>query len=250
MLRVCRSGAGRTFCRADPAGAKDTMPSGRVAALDAVEISISAYTLLRDISLVLQSGSLCVIGGPGGCGKSSILRVFWGALRPVKGAIFCGGRDFTHASSRQWAAWRQRLGIVGDDFPLLNEWTVFANVAAALRVAGGLPKEAVVSRTNRELGKWKLLHKRHLPAHLLAGDERARLALARAFVRRPVAAFLDEPLANIPAGERDEMCAKIHQEAISGTAVLVATTAGESRALSADEVYLTEGGQLRLHRVG
>jgi len=224
------------------------MPSGHVAAMEAADISVSGQTLLRNISLCLKPGSLIVIHGPGACGKSSLLRVFWGALRPERGTVFCRGRDMTHVSPRLWSAWRRQIGIFCSDFPLLDQETVFANVAAALCVVGRLPKKTIVDRTNRELGQWGLLHKRHSPARFLAQGERVRLALARAFIRRPVAAFLDEPLANVSGSEHEGLWEIIRQQAISGTAIVVATSAGENRMLAADNVYEIEGGQLHLRK--
>lgn len=224
------------------------MPSGQAVALEAADISVSGHTLLRDISLRLQPGSLTVIRGPGACGKSSLLRVFWGALCLERGTVLCRGRDMTGASSRSWSAWRRQVGILCDDFSLLDDETVFANVAIALCTMGRSSKKTTIDRTNRELSVWGLLHKRHSPTRLLAQGERVRLALARAFVRGPVAAFLDEPLAQISGSEHENVWGIIRQQAVSGTAIVVATSAGENRVLAADKVYEIEGGQIHLRK--
>jgi ABC-type ATPase involved in cell division len=219
------------------------MAFGITAALDAADISVSGYPLLRGVSLNLQPGSLTVINGPGSGGKSCLLRAFWGAVPLKRGTVICADRDMTHASARRWAAWRRQVGIFCDDFPLCDDWTVFANVAAALFTAEKLSEKLVKHRVNRELGKWGLLPKRHLLPRILSGSERTRLCLARAFVRRPVVAFLDDPLGGTPHAEWENLGGTIQGEALAGTAICL-TAAQEHKAIVGDNVYTIEGERL------
>jgi ABC-type ATPase involved in cell division len=216
------------------------MAAACIAALDAVDVDVSGAELFRSISLRVQPGALTVLAGPGSSGKSIILRMMWGALRPAKGAVIGDGRDLTRASFRRWAAWRRKIGIVCDDFPVVDGWAVDRNLAAALRAAGKAPAD----RINRELAQWNLLNKRHALAGSLSDSERARLVLARAFVRNPIAAFLDEPLAKTPRSEYSELIGIIKRKTLAGTGVLVATTAGEEWEKAADESYWVEAGRL------
>lgn len=220
------------------------MAADIVAALEAADISISGHTLLRDVSLHLQSGSLAVIHGPGGGGKSCLLRAFWGAVPLECGKVICDNQDLTDAPPRRWAAWRRRVGIFCDDFPLCDSWTVLANVATALYTTEKLPEKVIVQRTNAALHKWGLLAQRHLPARLLSGGERARACLARAFVRRPVAAFLDDPLLRMSPKERENIWESIRGEARAGTAVCL-TSSRDDMAAADDNVYLIERERLR-----
>jgi ABC-type ATPase involved in cell division len=220
------------------------MAADIVAALEAADISVSGHTLLRDVSLHLLPGSLAVIHGPGGGGKSCLLRAFWGAVPLERGKVIGDNQDLTDAPPRRWAAWRRRVGIFCDDFPLCDSWTLLANVAAALYTTEKLPENVVVQRTNATLQKWGLLSQRHLPARLLSGGEHVRACLARAFVRRPVAAFLDDPLRRMPPDERQNIWESIRGEARAGTAVCL-TSARDDLPASGDNVYLIERERVR-----
>ncbi len=220
------------------------MPSNAVTALDAVDIAIDGYPLLRDLTMTLSPGRLVVVGGPAGCGKSSLLQVFTGNIRPDTGTVTANGRDLTRASARRWATWRREIGVLSREFSLADEWTAAENVAAALHCKGGISRAAIEYRTNHELRKWGLLSRRHLHTAALSTSERTRLQLARAFVRRPAAVFLDEPLAGLPTPNRAELKAAIKAEAIAGAAVLVAAADYEGWQADADEIYLISESQL------
>jgi len=223
------------------------MASANVAALDAVDITISGLELFRGLSLQVPPGKMTVLAGAGSAGKSTVLRVLWGSVRVASGVVTGGDRDLTRASLRRWSAWRRKIGIVCDDFPVMSEWMVSENLAAALRVAGKFSPAAMADRINGELRQWKLLNKRHLPAGKLSDGERARLALARAFVRNPIAAFLDEPLAKIPKSERSEMIGILKRKTLAGTGILAATSAEDDWVKAADAIYIAENGRLRRH---
>jgi cell division transport system ATP-binding protein len=221
------------------------MATGITAALDAADISLQGRPLIREVSMSLVPGTLTVISGPGGSGKSSLLRVFWGALRLHRGTVICDNQDLTRASPRRWAAWRRRIGICGEDFPLDDSWTVFANVAAALYATGKIPAQTIRQRTNRELRRWDLLTRRHFPVAALSSAERTRVSLARAFIRRPPAAFLDDPFGAGFQEPEKNLWEKVRQQARAGTAVCLATTR-EFKPAATDRVYGIEGERLRM----
>ena len=218
---------------------------GCVAALDAASVSFSGQVVLRDISLCLKPGTLCIIGGPSGCGKSTLLRVLWGAVRPARGTARAGDADLTSASPTRVADWRRQIGIFSPDFPLAFDWTAFDNLFAVFCTTKAIPRERATERVTRELHRWGLLHQRHALARYLAESGRTRLALGRAFIRRPVAAFLDEPLIALPEGEHSEIINEVRLAAALGTAVVVATANWERWSPFADELYLIEDGRLR-----
>jgi cell division transport system ATP-binding protein len=221
------------------------MATGITVALEAADIAADGHVLLRDVSLVLRPETLTVISGPGGSGKSHLLRVLWGALPLRCGTLTGEDRDLTQASARRWAEWRRRLGIFCDEFPLGEQWTVFDNVAAALYAAEQLPAEAITRRTAGELRRWDLLALRSRPASALSRSERVRLGLARAFVRGPAAALLDDPLAGLPREEAESLLEAVRVKARAGSAVCL-TTDEEWVAQLADVVYAIEQGCLKL----
>lgn len=221
------------------------MATDLTVALEAADIAVDGHVLLHDVSLTLRSGMFTVISGPGGSGKSHLLRVLWGALPLRCGKLTGEDRDLTHASFRRWAAWRRQIGIYCSEFPFGERWTVFDNVAAALYAAERLPTEAITRRTIGELRRWNLLSHRSRFASELSRSERVRLGLARAFVRGPAAALLDDPLAGLPQEEAEYLLEAVRIKARAGSAVCL-TTGEEWATRMADVAYTIERDCLRL----
>ncbi len=152
--------------------------------------------VLRDISFHLQPGSFHFLVGPSGAGKSSLLRLMYLALRPSRGTIGLFGRDTTTTMRRELPSLRRRIGIVFQDFRLLDHLTVFDNVALPLRIAG--LKDTLVREHVGELIHWVGLghHVESRPS-VLSDGEKQRVAIARAIVARPSLLLADEPTGNL-----------------------------------------------------
>lgn len=221
------------------------MSSDCVAALDAVDVSVVGHPALAGVSFCLRAGTLVVIGGPRGSGKSTLLRLLWGAVRPARGTVSAGGIDLTASTSGRLAAWRRQIGILSADFPLALDWTALDNLLAALNMQGPRVARNAADRAAHALGRWGLLPRRHTIVARLTDTERARLALARAFVRAPVAAFLDEPLSAVPEDEHAAVMGEIRLATRLGTAVLVTTCDRTQWSSVADEFLLLENGRLQ-----
>jgi len=221
------------------------MASDLTVALEAADISIDEHVVLRDVSLTLRPGTLTVIAGPGGSGKSHLLRILWGSFPLRCGKLTGEDRELTHASPRLWAAWRRHIGIYCSEFPFGERWTVFDNVAAALYAAERLPAQAITRRTTGELRRWNLLSHRSRLAAELSRSERVRLGLARAFVRGPVAALLDDPLVGLPREEAEGLLEAVRINARAGSAVCM-TTDDEWVTHMADVTYRIEQDSLKL----
>jgi len=218
------------------------MTTGITTALEAADISVSGQLLLRNVSLVLHRGTLTIISAPDGCGASHVLRILWGALPLQNGRVICDDTDMTHAPSRRWAAWRRQIGIFCDDFPFAENWTASANVATALYAAEKLPGHVIARRTIDELRQWGLLACRFVHAHRLSRSQRVRLGLARAFVRGPLAVFLDNPLAHLSPVEQGHLLEIIRRKARAGSAVCL--TIGEQTVVHGDELYRIENERI------
>ncbi|MEX2648436.1 MAG: cell division ATP-binding protein FtsE [Alphaproteobacteria bacterium] len=152
--------------------------------------------VLRDISFHLQPGSFHFLVGPSGAGKSSLLRLMYLALRPTRGTIGLFGRDTTTTPRRELPSLRRRIGIVFQDFRLLEHLTVSDNVALPLRIAG--LKDTLVREHVGELIHWVGLghHVESRPS-VLSDGEKQRVAIARAIVARPSLLLADEPTGNL-----------------------------------------------------
>jgi len=156
----------------------------------------SADPVLDGLSLALKPGSFTFLTGPSGAGKTSLLKLMYLALQPTLGEVALFGRETRRLSRDQLAALRRRVGVVFQEFRLLDHLTVFENAALPLRVAGR--KEADYREDVEDLLKWVGLGPRvaAVPA-TRAGGEQQRTAIARALVNKPDLLLADEPTGNV-----------------------------------------------------
>jgi cell division transport system ATP-binding protein len=152
--------------------------------------------IFADLSLVVPQGSFHFLTGPSGAGKTSLLSLMYLARRPTTGSIVLFGEDVTAAGRARLPVFRRKLGVVFQDFRLLEHMSAFDNVALPLRVAG--IAEAVVQRDVGELLKWVGLEaEMHKHPAVLSGGQQQRVAIARAVVNRPKFILADEPTGNV-----------------------------------------------------
>lgn len=152
--------------------------------------------VLRDISFDINSGSFHFLTGASGAGKTSLLRLLFLSLRPTRGLISLFNRDMSAINQQDLPAIRKRIGVVFQDFRLLDHLSIYENIALPLRVAG---RPEISYRTDViELIKWVGLGKRmHALPPVLSGGEKQRVAIARAVVSQPEILLADEPTGNV-----------------------------------------------------
>ncbi|MEN5363489.1 cell division ATP-binding protein FtsE [Brevundimonas intermedia] len=181
-----------------------------------------APDVLRDINLILPRGSFHFLTGPSGAGKSSLLRLLTLADQPRTGTIRLFGSDVTRIDRRDIPAFRRRMGVVFQDFRLLDHLSAFDNVALPLRLAGG--SEADYAADVQEMLKWVGLGRRmdaRPPA--LSGGEKQRLAIARAVITRPGLIVADEPTGSVDAVMADKLLRLFQSLNKLGATVLIAS---------------------------
>ncbi len=178
--------------------------------------------ILREVSFALAPGSFHFLFGPSGAGKSSLLRVMYLALRPARGLVSLFGRDVCSLSRREIAEMRRRIGVVFQDFRLLDHLSALDNVALPLRIAG--MREAEVQQNARELLAWVGLGD-HLAARppTLSGGQQQRIAIARAVIARPRLLLADEPTGNVDDGIGLRLMYLFEELNRLGTTVVIAT---------------------------
>jgi cell division transport system ATP-binding protein len=152
--------------------------------------------VLQDISFTLTRGSFHFLIGESGAGKSSLLKLIYLALKPSRGLISLFGHDIPTTPRPNLPALRRRVGVVFQEFKLLNHLSAYDNVALPLRVAGA--KESVVKKHVSELLTWVGL-KSHMQARppTLSGGQQQRVSIARAVIARPRLLLADEPTGNV-----------------------------------------------------
>ncbi len=177
---------------------------------------------LRDVSLELGKSEFVFLTGPSGAGKTSLLKLLFGAERPSEGQIVVLGRNIARLGHAAIPPLRRRIGVVFQDFKLLPRRTVEENVALALHVTGTPPRE-IRTKVFAVLKQLGLQHRRfHYPLSL-SGGEQQRVAIARALVNEPEILLADEPTGNLDPDLTIEIMDLIASTALRGTTVVVAT---------------------------
>lgn len=178
--------------------------------------------VLRDVSFELPEGSLTFLTGPSGAGKTTLLKLISLAERATRGTVSMFGRDLNQTPRAELPALRRRIGVVFQDFRLLDHLTAYENVALPLRILG--KPESVWRSDVEEIVNWVGLGERmHARPPTLSGGEKQRIAIARAVVSRPPLLIADEPTGSVDP----DMGARLMRLFIElnrlGTSVLIAT---------------------------
>lgn len=216
--------------------------------LDRVGLSYGPETdVLADVSLSLPPGSLTFLTGPSGAGKSTLLKLAYLGLRPTAGRVSLFGVDTTHLRRRDLAPLRRRVGVVFQEFRLLDHLSAYENVALPLRVAGA--QERAYRQDVIELLTWVGLGDRldARPA-TLSGGEKQRVAIARAVVVKPSLILADEPTGNVDEEMGDRLF-RLFRELNKrlGTTILIAThDMALVRRAKSDVLRLADGMVMRV----
>ena len=199
--------------------------------------------VLRDISFRVSRGAFQFIKGPSGAGKSSLLRMLMLAHRPSRGVLRLFGQDPVRLSRTEQARMRRRIGVVFQDFRLLDHLTVADNVALPLHLAGGKPEQ--YREHVRDMLRWVGLgHKLDALPSTLSGGEQQRAAIARAVINRPDLLMADEPTANVDEQSARRLVHLFGELNRLGTTVIVATHSDAIVRRFDSAVLYMEGGQL------
>ncbi|MGA2943879.1 MAG: cell division ATP-binding protein FtsE [Xanthobacteraceae bacterium] len=178
--------------------------------------------VLRDLNFRIDTSSFQFLTGPSGAGKTSLLRMLFLAMRPTRGLVTMFDQDTATLSKDGRATMRRRIGLVFQDFRLLDHLTTYENVALPLRVLG--KEEAEYRSEVVELLHWVGLGDRigALPP-ILSGGEKQRAAIARAVIARPQLLLADEPTGNVDPNLGQRLLRLFIELNKSGTSVVIAT---------------------------
>ena len=198
--------------------------AGSTVRLEAVSLRYDAADdILNDVSVDLSNGSFTFLTGASGAGKSSLLKLIYVALRPSRGDLSLFGKSTKALNRRELAKLRRRIGVVFQEFRLLDHLTAYENTALPLRVAG--QSESQYRSDIIELLNWVGLGERlNAKPKTLSGGEQQRVAIARALVAKPDLLIADEPTGNVDpemAGRLMRLFVELNRRL--GTTVLIAT---------------------------
>ena len=177
---------------------------------------------LNNINLKIGKGEFVFLTGPSGAGKTSLLRLLYGALTPNRGQVLIDGQNITRLKPSQIPLLRRSIGVVFQDFKLLQNRTVFENVAITLEVLGW-GRGDIGKKTMHMLKQMGIESKYNLVTQRLSGGEQQRVALARALVNDPKILLADEPTGNLDDANKNQILTIFKDANIRGTTVIVAT---------------------------
>lgn len=178
--------------------------------------------ILRDVDFHLRPGSFHFLTGPSGAGKTSLLKILFMSLHPTTGRVDLFGQDVTRINPAHRAQIRRRIGIVFQDFRLLDHLTTWENVALPLRVVGKKVSEYREDVT--DLLQWVGLGERmHAFPPVLSGGEKQRAAIARAVIGKPELLLADEPTGNVDPQMARRLLRLFIELNRLGTSVIIAT---------------------------
>ncbi|HZB38084.1 MAG TPA: cell division ATP-binding protein FtsE [Beijerinckiaceae bacterium] len=204
-------------------GAYDLPPEWPVVAFENVGIRYGlGPEVLGDLTFSIAPRSFQFLTGPSGAGKTTLLRLILLAVRPTRGLISLFGEDVAAIESAALTRVRRRMGVVFQDFRLLDHLTTFENVALPLRVQGR--DEASYRAEVVELLRWVGLGERmHVLPPILSGGEKQRAAIARAVIARPELLLADEPTGNVDPSLARRLLRLFIELNRLGTSIVIAT---------------------------
>ena len=177
---------------------------------------------LRDVTLHIAKGEFVFLTGHSGAGKSTVLKLVYGEIHPTSGDVRVSGFNIADLSPKDRPRLRRRLGIVFQDFRLLDDRTAEENVAFALEVTGAR-SETIPAKVMRVLTQVGLAAKAHAYPQEMSGGEQQRVAIARALVNDPAILIADEPTGNLDERATRGVFQLIREINASGTCVVMAT---------------------------
>ena len=175
---------------------------------------------LNGVTMQIEDGEFVFLIGPSGSGKSTIIKLITGELKPTSGAVHVNGYSLERIRKREVPYLRRTVGVVFQDFRLIEKMTVYENVAFAMRVVGAKEKE-IRERVPYVLELVGLESKMQRHPNEMSGGEQQRLAIARALVNNPSTIIADEPTGNLDPERSFEIMALLQEINNLGTTVLV-----------------------------
>ncbi|SHI74577.1 cell division ATP-binding protein FtsE [Dethiosulfatibacter aminovorans DSM 17477] len=180
------------------------------------------FTAVQNIDLKIEKGSFSFIVGKSGAGKSTLIKLLIKEINPSEGRLFFDGEDITYLSSRKVPIHRRKIGVIFQDFRLLNRKTVYENIAFAMEMVGHSPK-VIRREVPTVLSMVGLSDKANNFPNELAGGEQQRIAIARAVVNKPELIIADEPTGNLDPETTYEIMKIFTEINRRGTTLIMAT---------------------------
>lgn len=189
---------------------------------DVVKSYTQGNKALNGVTMQIEDGEFCFLIGPSGSGKSTIIKLITGELKPTSGTVHVNGYSLERIRKREVPYLRRTVGVVFQDYRLIEKMTVYENVAFAMRVVGARESE-IKERVPYVLELVGLESKMNRHPNEMSGGEQQRLAIARALVNNPSTIIADEPTGNLDPERSMEIMTLLVKINQLGTTVVVVT---------------------------
>ena len=177
---------------------------------------------IHNVSFDIEKGQFVYLMGPTGAGKSTIINSIIKSVIPDSGQILVNNYDVSKLSENDLTLYRRDIGIVFQDFKLINDRSIFENVALPLQILG-IQKKTIIIKVEEILNKVGLKHKINSMPNELSGGEQQKICVARALIKNPKIVVADEPTGNLDPSSSDDIIDLLEQESKNGTTIIMAT---------------------------
>lgn len=188
-----------------------------------VEILRKEHVVLKDVNFAVEPGEFVYMIGKVGSGKSSLLKSIYAEVPILTGQARVFDYDLPTIRRKQIPMLRRRIGIVFQDFQLLSDRTVFANLDFVLQATGWKDRAEREQRIDQVLTRVGMANKSYKMPHELSGGEQQRVVIARSLLNKPEVILADEPTGNLDPETGNQIVAHLHEIAAAGTTVIMAT---------------------------
>mgnify|MGYP002037351621 FL=1 len=177
---------------------------------------------IHNVSFDIEKGQFVYLMGPTGAGKSTIINSIIKSVVPDSGQILVNNYDVSKLSENDLTIFRRDIGMVFQDFKLINDRSIFENVALPLQILG-IPKKTIIIKVEEILNKVGLKHKINSMPNELSGGEQQKICVARALIKNPKIVVADEPTGNLDPSSSDDIIDLLEKESVNGTTIIMAT---------------------------
>ena len=188
-----------------------------------VEIDRKEHVVLKDVNFKVEKGQLVYLVGKVGSGKTSLIKTLYAEVPVKSGLATVLGYDLTTLRRRDIPILRRHIGVVFQDFQLLTDRTVFANLEFVLKATGWKDRMLIETRIDEVLNQVGMVNKSYKMPHELSGGEQQRVVIARALLNSPDIIVADEPTGNLDPETGEQIFSLLSTIAQNGTTVVIAT---------------------------
>lgn len=187
-----------------------------------VAFAFDEHVIFTEVNLSVQKGEFVYVVGETGCGKTTLMRLLYMDIFPTSGAVNVDSFSSASIRKRKLYQLRRKLGIIFQDYKLLEDRSVYENITFALQAVGYSSRDMKMQAA-RALTRVGLIHRRNSPVGELSGGEQQRLSIARAIAKDPVAILADEPTGNLDPATSADILSLLRSINLGGTTILLAT---------------------------